>query len=112
MLFERCLDVLFEALVSSSQNRIHLDVDHLLFIGRKRIRNVFERYKSAELHKKPAEEQGRSAGAPPYSRSYLRFVRAGVVGWRNGRDLFEDTIGLRKARRRRAQIPLRPSSLG
>ena len=58
MFFERCLDVLFEALVSSSQNRIHLDVDHLLFIGRKRIRNIFERDKSAELHQKPAEEQG------------------------------------------------------
>ena len=58
MLLERRLDVFFEALVSSSQNRIHLDVDHLLFIWRKRIRDIFQRYKSAELHKKPAEEQG------------------------------------------------------
>ena len=58
MFFERCLDILLEALVSSSQNRIHLDVDHLLFIGRERIRNIFERNKSAEFHEEPAEEQG------------------------------------------------------
>jgi hypothetical protein len=58
MFLERCFDILFESLVSSGQNRIHLDVDHLLFIGWKRIRNIFERYKSAEFHQKPAEEQG------------------------------------------------------
>ena len=34
--------------------------------------------------------------APPYSCSYLRFVRAGVVGWTDGRDFFENPIGFRE----------------
>ena len=38
-----------------------LDIDYLLFIWRKRIRNITERYKSAEFHQKSAEEQAHAA---------------------------------------------------
>jgi len=55
MFFERRLDVLLEVLICGGQRRVHINIDHLLLVGRQCFGNVFERDERGELHQESPE---------------------------------------------------------